>query len=250
MQTPTPSLEMRYARLDAWRGTWMVWMAAFHLAFDLAHYRLIDANFYVDALWTTQRTLILSGFLFWAGWSQGLALAAGQSGPRFARRWLQIAGAACLVSVGSSWMFPNSWISFGVLHAFALLLPVLRWAGPHLPTPALVGVAALAVALPALVQHPVFDSRWTNWVGLVTHKPITEDFVPVLPWVAPLLLGLAAARSPRCLRLMQGPLPEGGLGRMARGLAALGRWPLSFYLLHQPVLLAALLGGLWLWRSA
>ena len=41
----------------------------------------------------------------------------------------------------------------------------------------------LAVLLPQLVQHPFFDTRLTNWIGLVTHKPITEDFVPVLPWL-------------------------------------------------------------------
>lgn len=218
----------------------MLWMAAFHFAFDLAFYRLIDANFYADPLWTTQRTLILGGFLFWAGLSQGLALQAGQSGARFARRWAQIAGAAALVSLGSSLMFPNSWISFGVLHAFALLLPLLRWAGPRLPTPALLALAVLAVALPMLVQHPWFDTRWTNWLGLVTHKPITEDFVPVLPWVAPLLLGLAAARQPALLAWLNGPMP-----RPARALAALGRWPLLFYLLHQPVLI----GGILAWRA-
>ncbi len=224
-------------------------MAAFHFAFDLAHFRVIDANFYVDPLWTTQRTLILSGFLFWAGWSQGLALEAGQSGARFARRWLQIAAAAVLVSLGSALMFPGSWISFGVLHAFALLLPALRWAGPRLSTPVLLALAGVAWVVPLWVQHPVFDSRWTYWVGLVTHKPITEDFVPVLPWVAPLLLGLAASRSPACRRPMAGPLPAARWAAPLRGLAALGRWPLSFYLLHQPLLIAALLGGLWGWRA-
>jgi uncharacterized membrane protein len=236
----SPPSTLRLIRLDALRATWMLWMAGFHFAFDLAHFRLIDANFYADPWWTTQRTLILSGFLFWAGLSQGLALAGGQGGARFARRWGQVAGAAALVSLGSAWMFPGSWISFGVLHAFALLLPVLRWGGARLSSPLLLALAALAVALPVLVQHPVFDSRWTNWVGLVTHKPITEDYVPVLPWAAPLLLGLWASRQPGVRRWLAGPLPRAG-----RGLAALGRWPLSFYLLHQPLFI----GGLMAWLA-
>ena len=183
----------RFARLDALRGGWMLWMAGFHFCFDLAHFRLIEANFYADPLWTHQRTAILSGFLFWAGMGQGLALQAGQSARRFWRRWLQIAAAAALVSVGSSLMFPRSWISFGVLHAFVLMLPLARWGAARVPTGVLLVLALACVALPGWVAHPFFDSRWTNWTGLVTRKPVTEDFVPLLPWLAPLLLGLVAA---------------------------------------------------------
>lgn len=226
----------RYDRLDALRGSWMLWMAVFHFCFDLAWFRLTDWNFYADPVWTTQRSLILGGFLFWAGLSQGLAQQAGQPAARFWRRWAQVAAAALLVSLGSWLAFPRSYISFGVLHAFAVMLPLLRWGGTRLGTPALLALAALAVLLPLLVQHPLFDSRWTNWVGLVTHKPVTEDYVPLLPWAAPLLLGMVAARQPALLSRLQGPAP--------RGLVRLGRWPLSFYLLHQPLLIAAL----WLWQ--
>lgn len=229
-------LSPRYERLDALRGSWMLWMAAFHFCFDLAWFRVTAWNFYADPLWTTQRTLILSGFLFWAGLGQGLALQAGQTRARFWRRWAQVAAAALLVSLGSWMVFPRSFISFGVLHAFALMLPLLRFGGARLGTPALLLLATLALALPGLVQHPWFDSRWTNWIGLVTHKPVTEDYVPLLPWAAPLLLGLAAARQPALLGRLQGGAPA--------WLVVLGRWPLSFYLLHQPLLIA----GLWLWQ--
>ena len=230
-----PSSSPRFERLDALRGLWMLWMAGFHFAFDLAHYRLIDANFYTDPLWTGQRMAILSGFLFWAGLTQGLV-----SSPRFWRRWTQIAAAALLVSVGSGLMFPRSWISFGVLHAFALLLPLARFGLGRLPTGALLGLAALSAALPWWVQHPWFDSRWTNWLGLVTHKPVTEDYVPLLPWAAPLLLGLVAARFERVHQLLAAPRAAGLFQWAQLQCARLGRWPLSFYLLHQPLLLGML----------
>lgn len=226
----------RLQRLDALRASWMLWMAAFHFCFDLAWFRITDWNFYADPRWTLQRTLILSGFLFWAGLGQGLAQQAGQGAARFWRRWAQVAGAALLVSAGSWLAFPQSYISFGVLHAFALMLPLLRFGAPLLGTPALLALALLAIALPQLLQHAWFDSRWTNWLGLVTRKPVTEDYVPLLPWAAPLLLGLVAARQRRLQRLLQGGAP--------RWLVGLGRWPLSFYLLHQPLLI----GALWLWQ--
>jgi uncharacterized membrane protein len=96
----------------------------------------------------------------------------------------------------------------------------------------------ICLLLPTWASHPFFDSRWTNWVGLVTRKPITEDYVPLLPWLGMVLWGLAAgawilARQPA---LLAGPLPGA-----VRPLAVLGRWSLSFYMVHQPVLIGALM---------
>jgi uncharacterized membrane protein len=228
----------RFDRLDALRGAAILWMALFHLAFDLNHFGWLDPrqNFYHDPLWTVQRSCILSLFLFVAGLSLAVALHAGQTWPRFWRRWAQVAGCALLVSLGSMWMFPKSWISFGVLHGIAVMLVLARLAAP-LRT-GLWPLGALCIALPAFVQHPFFDTRWTQWVGLVTHKPVTEDFVPVLPWLGVLLFGLAAGQW--VLRARPHWL-NAPLSAPARPLAALGRWSLSFYMLHQPVLIAALM---------
>ncbi|MFX8207344.1 heparan-alpha-glucosaminide N-acetyltransferase domain-containing protein, partial [Acinetobacter baumannii] len=72
-----------------------------------------------------------------------------------------------LVSAGSWFMFPQSWISFGVLHGIAVMLLLLRLGLSRLPALALLALAAAALAAPTLLQSPVFDTRWTNWVGLV-----------------------------------------------------------------------------------
>ena len=39
----------------------------------------------------------------------------------------------------------------------------------------------VAIVLPHVFQHPVFDAAWLDWTGLMTRKPITEDHVPLLP---------------------------------------------------------------------
>jgi uncharacterized membrane protein len=229
----------RFDRLDALRGAAIVWMALFHLAFDLNHFGWISPkqNFYLDPLWTVQRSCIVSLFLFVAGLSLAVALHTGQGWPRFWRRWAQVAGCAVLVSLGSAFMFPDSWISFGVLHGIAVMLVLARLAAPL--GRALWPLGALCIALPVFVQHPFFDSRWTQWVGPVTHKPVTEDFVPVLPWLGAMLFGLAAGRW--LLTHRPGWL-GGALAAPARPLALLGRWPLSFYMLHQPMLIGLLMG--------
>ncbi len=153
---------------------------------------------------------------------------------------MQVAGCALLVSIGSYLMFPKSFIYFGVLHGIAVMLIILRlsvnfgrWLWP---------LGLLALLLPHVVSHPFFDSRWTNWTGLVTRKPVTEDYVPLLPWLGVMWWGLAAGqwllRQRRAW--LTGPLPAIG-----RPLAGLGRWSLSFYMLHQPVLIGLLSVYVW-----
>jgi len=232
----------RFDRLDALRGVAIVWMALFHFAFDLNHFRLLEPvqNFYRDPFWTVQRAVIVTLFMAVAGVSQAVALDAGQGWPRFWRRWAQIAGCAVLVSAGSALMFPNSWISFGVLHGFAVMLVLARLAAPLRGWLWPLGV--VLVLLPQFVQHPFFDTRLTNWVGLVTRKPVTEDFAPVLPWLGVMLFGLAGGQW--LLAHRRGAV-TGALPAVARPLAALGRWSLTFYMAHQPVLIGAILA----WRA-
>ena len=237
----TPTDRRRFDRIDALRGVAIVWMTAFHFFFDLDHYGWIHENFLLDPFWTRQRTVIVSLFLFCAGLGQAVAHAQGQGWPRFWRRWAQIAGCAVLVSIASWLMFPRSWISFGVLHGIAAMLIVVRftagWGNARF------ALGAIAIALPRLVQHPFFDSRATDWIGLVTHLPVTEDYVPVLPWLGVMWWG--AATTAWLLRsrksVLAGPLP-----RPLAGLAFLGRWSLTFYMTHQLVLMGGVAAAAWL----
>jgi len=233
-------MTQRHDRVDALRGAAMVWMAVFHLCFDLNLYGLIEPrqNFYRDPFWTGQRTVIVSLFLLCAGLGQALALKAAQGWPRFWRRWAQVAACALLVSLGSAWMFPKSWISFGVLHGVAVMLILARLLAPLRGGLWLLG--ALALVLPWLLQHPAFDTRLTNWVGLVTRKPVTEDWVPVLPWLGVMLWGLAAGQ---WLLQHRRSVLAGAVPAALQPLALLGRWPLTFYMLHQPLFIGAILGG-------
>jgi uncharacterized membrane protein len=179
-------------------------------------------------------------FLFCAGLGQAVAWQQGQGWPRFWRRWAQVAGCALLVSAGSYLMFPRSFIYFGVLHGIAVMLIVTRLSAGWGPW--LWPLGLLAIALPQVVQHPFFDTPWTNWVGLITRKPVTEDYVPLLPWLGVMWWGLATgqwvlARRPGWL--------SGSVPRPLAPLALLGRWSLSFYMLHQPIFIGGLAAIVW-----
>lgn len=244
----------RLDRIDALRAVAMLWMTAYHLAFDLDHFRLIEQDFHRDPFWTWQRTAIVSLFLFTAGLSQAVALAQGQGWPRFWRRWAQVAGAALLVTAGSMVMFPQTFIYFGVLHGIAIMLIMVRltagWGGWLWPLGALAVAAkfaapALMAAVPALA---VLNAPGLNVLGFVNRLPVTEDYVPLLPWLGVVWWGVAAgqwALRHRPHWLGADDTPATGI---RRGMSVLGRWSLSYYLLHQPVLIALVGATLWLQR--
>ena len=243
----------RLDAIDALRGAAMLWMTLFHFGFDLNHFGYWQQDFYRDPFWTTQRTCILSLFLFCAGLGQAVAVHQGQGGERFWRRWGQIAGSAALVTAGSALMYPRSFIFFGVLHGMAVMLVLVRLTAHWGRWLWLAG--ALALAAPPLAASWLAQSPWENtfnagglsWLGLITAKPITEDYVPVLPWLGVVWWGMAAGQA--LLRQppawLTRPMHSGPLAL----LAAAGRWSLSYYLLHQPVLIGLLVAAGWLLRA-
>lgn len=234
----------RLDTLDALRGFAVVWMTLFHFCFDLNQYGYTQQNFYTDTFWTGQRTAIVSLFLFCAGLGQAVAVQQAQSLQRFWKRWLQVAGCALLVTAGSYLMYPKSFIYFGVLHGIAVMLLVMRLTSGWGRWLWLAGGLAITLKYMAAYAHVIWpgaeflNDPAFNWLGLISRKPITEDYVPLLPWLGVMWWGMAAGQ----WLLAQRPQ---WLGRAvpvaAAPLAWLGRWSLSWYMLHQPVLIGALM---------
>jgi uncharacterized membrane protein len=238
----------RWEGLDALRAVAMLWMTVFHFCFDLSHAGLWPQNFYSDPVWTWQRTCILSLFLLCAGAGQAIAQRQGQSWPAFWRRWGQIAAAALLVSAGSAVMFPQSFIYFGVLHGIAVMLILVRltlsW-GRWLWLAGLLAIASKFIAASAISAGalPIFlNEKWWNWLGWINVLPVTEDYVPIFPWIGVMWWGAAAMAwwLGRPASRTQWVVGRPFWSTLTRKLAILGRFSLSYYLLHQPVLLAVI----------
>jgi uncharacterized membrane protein len=244
----------RLDRIDLLRALAMLWMTVYHFCFDLKYYGLIEQDFYRDPVWTWQRTAIVSLFLFTAGLSQAVAVHQGQTWSRFWKRWSRVAGAALLVTAGSVFMFPKSFIYFGVLHGIAVMLIVVRMTAGWGAWLWLLGALAVGakfagpMAIAAVPALEVLNSNWLNWLGLISRLPITEDYVPLLPWLGVMWWGVAAGRwalQHRPVWLGSSDAPASGL---RLGLVVLGQWSLSYYLLHQPVMLGLIGGATWLSR--
>jgi uncharacterized membrane protein len=226
----------RLGGVDALRGGALCLMFVYHFAFDLRFYRVIAADFEHDPFWLGFRALIVASFMALVGVSLVLADRAGVAHVRFWRRIGVIAGCALTVSVASWVMFPRTFIYFGILHAIAVASVLARPLVRRPRTAFVIGCAVIAAGFGW--SHPVFDAGPLSWIGFVTVKPATEDYVPLAPWAGFVFLGIALGHW----------LARDAYRALAPIAAApgwlrwLGRHSLAVYMLHQPILL----GVLWL----
>jgi uncharacterized membrane protein len=230
-RTHAPS---RIAAIDALRGGALCLMFVYHFSFDLRYYRVIASDFEHDPFWLGFRAFIVASFMALVGISLVLADRAGATTAHFWRRIGIIAACAVAASVGSYLVFPRTFIYFGILHCIAVA-SILAWPTVRRPLLALtIGVALIAAGL--AYSDPLFDMRALSWLGFTTHKPATEDYVPLVPWAGVVLVGVAAGQA--LARANFRPLSQ--LANAPRWLRFLGRHSLVVYMVHQPILLGAL----------
>jgi uncharacterized membrane protein len=226
----------RLVCIDALRGFAIALMVVYHFCFNLGYFGLAAFDFYQDPFWLNFRTLILSLFLGLVGVSLVLASQPRLNVRRYLHRLILLVASAALVSFVTWWMFVERLVFFGVLHfiAVASLLGLLFVRAGRLNLIAGVGVILFATQY----QSAWFDTPGRRWIGLMTHKPPTEDYVPLLPWIGVVMLGIFAG--PYIVRWLQTHLQGIRDTAPIRWLALAGRHSLVIYLIHQPLLIGAL----------
>jgi len=225
----------RIRAIDALRGAAICMMIVYHAAFDLNWFHIISADFNHDRFWLSFRDLIVSSFLLLVGVSLVLASRAGISPKRFWNRIALVGACAILVTVGSYVTFPKTFITFGILHCI-VVSSILGWPLVRFPRAALM-VGVVVIVAGVAIGVPLFDLPLLNWVGLMTHKPPTEDYVPLLPWLGVVLVGISIGwwlleRRMHDLRQISRASPK--------WLTWLGRHSLLVYMIHQPIMMGLL----------
>ncbi len=224
------SEQSRFLVIDAWRGFAILLMVVYHFCFDLGYFGLAEFNFYQNPFWLHSRTFILGQFLLLVGISLVLATQRGINVGRFLRRLGWLVASAAFVSVSTWWMFGDRLVVFGVLHFIAVASVVGLLFAHHYRLSLMLGIILIVTG--NLVQSSWFDQPGWNWIGMMSYKPATEDYVPLLPWFGVVLLGISAAG------MLTVPVP--GNNGWLRLLALPGRHSLLIYMLHQPVLMGLL----------
>lgn len=240
-QIPTPRIPL----VDLARGVALMAMVVFHFAYDLSFFGLIDVDVPSEPGWRWFARLIAGSFLTLVGVSLVLATQGGLNGAAFLKRLAIVAGAALLVTIATRLVMPQSWIFFGILHHVAVG-SVLGLAFIRAPVLVVAAVAALCFALPFVVDHPALDATWLDvpWLAFLGLSPIairSADFVPVFPWFGCVLGGMALARLVLAREALPGWARWNADNPLARLLRWCGRRSLAFYLIHQPVLIGAIM---------
>lgn len=231
----------RLIAVDLARSLALLGMVVFHFTFDLELFGHLAPGTTVTGGWAVFARLVAGSFLFLAGVSLVLAHGEGRRWPAFWRRFLRVAGAAIVVSGATLAVLPQAFIFFGILHSIALA-SLIGMALIFLPWPVLALLAGGVVLADRSLGFEALNPLWAVWTGLGTKVPWSMDFVPVFPWLAAFLAGMAAARVIGALGLWA-RLARWQPGGLLRRLAWPGRHSLAIYLIHQPILMALVWAG-------
>ncbi len=233
----------RIEALDLARCVALLAMAIYHFTWDLEFFGYLPPGMTAIGGWKMFARCIATSFLVLVGVSLFLAHGDGVRWRGFWRRFAMVAAAALIISLVTYFAVPSGFIFFGILHQIALA-SLLGLAFLRLPAIVTLLFAAVIVALPFYVQAPVFDHPALWWVGLSEMRLRSNDYVPLFPWFAAVLVGIAAARMGAATGLPE-RLSSVRFGSWARWPLRAGRHSLAVYLIHQPVLI----GCVWLFSQ-
>jgi uncharacterized membrane protein len=236
--------------VDGLRGVAIVMMVVYHLLFDLSAMGGFPIDVY-GGFWRAWARVCASLFITLAGVSLTLSYARARERatpgaslfPKVLGRGLFVLGCGLLVTAATWLLYPDEVVTFGILHfigaAIVLAYPflVLRLGWWYLP----LGLACLGIGIALQALNAALPVPWLLWLGLPPYRYATLDYFPLLPWFGMMLLGLFAGN----LLYRQGrrlvKLPDWSAWAPVRFLEFLGRHSLVIYLIHQPILLLALI---------
>lgn len=233
----------RYWEIDFARGCAVVMMVAFHTAFDLAYFGVMDIRV-SSGPWRLLAVCTATLFLFLVGLSLAISGARARDvldgrayTLKFIRRGAGIFALGLLITAVTLVFVPASPILFGILHLIGvsvMLAPLFlpcKWANL---------AAGLALIAAGTVTGAIHGPEFLLWVGIHPDTFSSLDYTPLVPWLGVVLVGVFAGKV----------LYPGGRRRLdvpevsffpRNEVCFLGRHSLAIYLLHQPAILLVIL---------
>ncbi len=231
-----PNRKSRISSLDVLRGLAIIAMTIFHFSWDLENFGYARHGMTNEFGWKLLARGTASSFLFIAGFSLYLSHGQAIRWPAFWRRFAIIAGGAAIITIGTYFATPDRFVFFGILHQMALG-SFIALAFLALPWPATFIAAISFLFANHYLRNEVFDHAIFWWTGLGSFDPPANDFVPVFPWTAAILAGIATAKALTKSGLLPGLANiKADANPVGKALTWLGNHSLPYYLIHQPVL--------------
>lgn len=237
--------------MDFARGVAMVMVVVYHLVFDLDNFGGYPVAS-TSGFWAVFADASAAAFVSLAGLSLAISHRRDRGGGRRGRdlfvkylvRGTRIFGYGMLITLVFL-ALGYGYVIFGILQligvSIVLAYPFLRLRFATASATAFAGIAVIAAGIYVgsariVVGGPV--GVLLAPFGVLPANLFMPDYRPLLPWFGVFLLGLYLGNAvylPWRRRAPAGPAP-----RSAAPLAFLGRHTLLVYLVHQPLMLAAL----------
>ena len=221
----------RSYEVDVLRGSAIVLMVIFHFCYNLAAFDWWDINTDKQIEWRIFRKIIVTSFLLAVGMSSYLAYSKQLNVLKLTKATFKLMAIAALITAGSLFMYPTTWVYFGIIHFIAIALPisVLFVRLPH--TALIVGVTCLiSYQLGWISMNPIW--LWsTNYIDL---PKVTTDLVTFIPWISAVLVGIYLMYK----KLFNLTISA---NKVSNSLAFFGQHSLAIYLIHQPIMYGVML---------
>ena len=231
----------RIFEIDFLRGTAIVMMVLYNWLFALDYLGVYQTPI-TSGFWFYFARITASIFIILAGVSLTISASRHRNDAhpflRHIKRGLMILSLGVGVSI-VTWLFlDDAYVRFGILHligiSIILAYPLINLRYSNLA----LGLAFIAAGI--YLQRVATTISGCLWLGAAPENFYTVDYFPVLPWFGVFLLGVFlgnssyenGARKYRIWNLSGLPI--------AKALAVLGRNSLFIYIIHQPILIAAL----------
>jgi uncharacterized membrane protein len=221
--------------LDIFRGFAILAMILYHFTYDLNYFRIISLDMNHSPATLVIRYTIISIFLLSMGMSLALVHNRAIKWSSMRKRILQLGLASLLVTVATYFVFPSSWIYFGILHFIlvASLITVMLLKFPKV---------ILLLTLVILIGSATHLLNM-NWLYALLKEPLslpkyTEDLVPLFPWLAVVFMGTLVIHYNLHEKIFNISLFNTKFC-INRLLKKMGQHSLLIYLVHQAIIFGA-----------
>lgn len=219
--------------LDLARGIACLTMPIYHGVHNLYVVGLTDSQWTKHLFWMIYQKLGLGTFVLVSGMAFVLSTQKGIKWDRISKRAAKLALVACGITLITYLLMPTNFVRFGVIHFFAstiVLASIIRPLNKWLVLPGLsVVIAAFFLPYSGLYPEPALYIT-----GLMSERPRSMDYIPLMPWFGVFMLGMGLAHF---LRL---PTHHRQPANWMRPIIFLGKHSLVFYLVHLVVVYAIL----------
>lgn len=231
----------RYPELDGCRGLAVLLMILYHYFVDLSFFSLPGPDPFSGPLKIFGMCIAIM-FIGIAGISAHIKATKTAGFRRQAEVFLKRGGRLILIGFGitvATWWFlkGEGYVVFGILHliGFGLLLtPVLhRFFILNLI------MAIILLFIPYYVEIP-HGPIWMAWAGLYPEGFSSVDYTPVIPWIAPFLIGMCIGKVvyPAGKKRYNAKMSD---NYRSTFLTTVGQHSLLLYLVHQPFIILILM---------